>query len=214
MLTQLIFHFAKLVWKRMKHFPGKVIWRFCLEKMLLLKSLFVVWWYFAGIRLVTLLALWGNLYSIRLYNLFKITQPDRTQKSLHFWLCQGREFCICYSVTYVLFCFVSPFLKPYCQGCHYSELQLVTIGTWKCPRLCFPHFTTMNDIGPGNYGSETGQEMSQTSLWMTMSQTSLWNFHSIISPIICWSCVPHSLTPTSWCFSFLPLLFQFFMLSL
>ena len=63
-----------------------------------------------------------------------------------------------------MFCFVSPFLKPYHQGCHDSELQLVTIGTWKCPRLCSPRFTTMNVIGPGNYGSETGQEMSQAHI--------------------------------------------------
>ena len=41
----------------------------------------------------------------------------------------------------------------------------------------------------------------------------LWNIHPIILPIICWSCVPHTLTPTTWCFSFLLLLCQFFMVS-
>lgn len=106
----------------------------------------------------------------------------------------SREGILVYSTVAHLLCFVFPVLKPYCWGCHDSEFQLVTVGTCRSPRHCSPHFTLVNSIGPGNYGFETGQEISRHSCWI------FWNFHSIISPNVCLLCFPRSLIPTSLMF--------------
>lgn len=69
--------------------------------------------------------------------MFRIIQPDLTQKSYTFSCAKRGNIGLFDRSTsvFVLFC-LFPVLKPYCWACHDSELQIVTLGAWKSSTLC------------------------------------------------------------------------------